>query len=217
MSEIITDITKLGGSAELVDIRKEGELMRKTILDLKDTIREHNLSGLSAPQIGVDKRIVVINFNGDLRTFVNPIITDMKGLELAKETCSSIPGKTFIRPRNNQVAIAYQTPLGKVESRKLMGLAAIVFQHELDHLDGILLPDIGLEIDETFENATEEERQEVIDAYLESLDIKHKEINEEIENNPELKQMSDAIDFMTKVATGEVKVEDKKIEVKRDE
>lgn len=217
MSEIITDIERLNGSAEIVDIRKEGELMRKTILDLKDTIREHNLSGLSAPQIGIDKRIIVINFNGDLRTFVNPIITDAKGLDLAKETCSSIPGKTFIRPRYNQVAIAYQTPLGKAESRKLLGLAAVVLQHELDHLDGILLPDIGLEIDENFDKASEEERQEVINAYLESLDIKTKEINKEIENNPELKQMSDAIDFMTKVATGEVKIEDKQIEVKHNE
>lgn len=217
MSEIITDIEKLGSSAEIVDIRKEGELMRKTILDLKETIREHNLSGLSAPQIGIDKRIIVINFNGDLRTFVNPIITDMKGFELAKETCSSIPGKKFIRPRNNQIAIAYQTPLGKMESRKLVGLAAIVCQHEIDHLDGILLPDIGLEIDDNFENASEDERFEVVNAYLESLDIKTKEIKEEIENNPELKQMNDAIDFMTAVAKGEVKVEDKQIEVKHNE
>lgn len=217
MSEIITDVVKLGNSAELINPKKEGELLRKTVLDLKNTIREHNLSGLSAPQIGVDRRIFVINFNGDLRTFVNPIITDAKGFELAKETCASLPGKTFIRPRNNQVAVAYQTPLGKAESRKLVGLAAIVFQHELDHLDGILLSDIGLEIDDEFEKASEDEKAEVLRAYLDSIDVRHTELKKEIEDNPELKQLNDAIEFMTAVQKGEVQVTDKQIEVKKND
>jgi hypothetical protein len=71
----------------------------------------------------------------------------------------------------------YQTPLGKIESKQFMGAAAKVFQHEMDHLDGLLLSDIGLEIDELFDNATEEERMEVINMYLDSLDIKQKEID----------------------------------------
>lgn len=217
MSEIITDVEQLSLRAEEIDPRKDNELVRQTVLKLKDTIREHNLTGLSAPQIGINKRIIVINFNGDLRSFINPVITEVKGFELAKERCSSIPGKLFIRPRNTQASVAYLTPLGKVESRKLMGLAAIVLQHEVDHLDGILLSDIGLEIDDDFEKAEEKERLEVINAYLDSLDIKHKELEKEIENDPELKQMKGAIDFMAAVAKGEVKVEDKQIEVKKNE
>jgi peptide deformylase len=51
----------------------------------------------------------------------------------------------------------YQKPAGAIETRQLVGLAAIVFQHEVDHLEGLLLSDVGLEIDSDFENATEEE------------------------------------------------------------
>ena len=80
-------------------------------------------------------------------------------------------------------------------------------RHELDHLDGLLISDVGVEIDEDFHNATEEEQQEVINAYLDALDIKKKEIDTEINTTPELKQLSDGIDFMESVYKGETKIE----------
>ena len=215
--DIITDIEKLSVRADEVDVRKDNKEVREITVALKDTIREHKTLSLSAPQIGFDKRIFVINFNGDLRTFVNPVITNIKGFELSRETCSSLPGKTFIRPRHNDIQVMYQTPLGKIESKRFMGAAAKVFQHQIDHLDGLLLSDIGLEIDEMFDNATEEERQQVINMYLDSLDIKQKEINKEIQEDKTLKQISDGIDFMTKVQKGEVQIERIPIEVKPDE
>ena len=184
---------------------------------LKNAVREHNLLSLSANQIGFDKRIFVINFNGTIRTFVNPVITQVKGFELSRETCSSIPDKTFIRPRHNDIQVMYQTPLGKIESKRFMGAAAKVFQHEMDHLDGLLLSDIGLEIDELFDKATDEERQEVINMYIDSLDIKQKEIDKEIEDDEELKKISDGIDFMTKVQKGEVQIENIPYEKNKDE
>lgn len=71
--KILTD------GAEVIDPKREKDLVHKIIIDLKDTIRENNLVYLTAPQIGYNKRILVINFNNDLRTFINPIITKMKG------------------------------------------------------------------------------------------------------------------------------------------
>ena len=205
--DIITDIEKLSVRADELDVRKDNKEVRDITVALKNAIREHNLLSLSANQIGFSKRIFVINFNGDLRTFVNPVITQVKGFELSRETCSSIPDKTFIRPRHNDIMVMYQTPLGKIESKQFMGAAAKVFQHEMDHLDGLLLSDIGLEIDEMVDNATEEERMEVINMYLDSLDIKQKEIDKEIQEDEELKKISDGIDFMTKVQKGEVQIE----------
>ena len=207
MKEIITDIEKLGDTAEVINPTKENALMREIILELKEVVREKNLVGLSAPQIGYNKRIFVINFKGDLRTFINPIITQVKGFELSKEQCSSLPGKTFIRPRNNDIRAIYLTPLEKIQEQRFIGKAAEVFQHELDHLNGLLISDIGLEIDDDYEKASEEERLQIINTYMDSLDIKHKDINKIIEEDEELKKMSDAIDFMTKVQTGEVKLE----------
>lgn len=204
---IITDIEKLSVRADELDVRKDNKEVRDITVELKKSVREHNLTSLSANQIGFDKRIFVINFNGDIRTFINPVITQVKGFELSRETCSSIPDKTFIRPRHNDIMVMYQTPLGKIESKQFMGAAAKVFQHEMDHLDGLLLSDIGLEIDEMFDNATEEERMEVINVYLDSLDIKQKEIDKEIQEDEDLKKISDGIEFMTKVQKGEVQIE----------
>lgn len=209
MSEILTDLDELGYRSDEIDIRKEGQEMQKIIGELKSIIREKNLKGLAAPCINHFKRIMVLNFSGDLRSFVNPVITKANGLTLSKETCECIPDKTYIRVRNNDIEITYQTPLGKIETRKFVGLAAMVAQHEIDHLDGLLLSDVGLEIDEQFENATEEERQEVINAYLDCLDVKQKQIEKEIEQDEVLQKTQKAIEFMTDLQQGKIQVADK--------
>ena len=213
IKKIITNADKLGYRSDEIDIRKENQEMRDIIICLKDVIREKKLVSLSAPQLGFYKRIIVINFNGELRSFVNPIITEAKGFELSRETCTSIPKKSYIRPRNNEITITYQTPLGKIESRKMVGKAAMVFQHAIDHLDGLLISDIGLEVTKDFDNATEDERAEFIKMYLDSLDVKQKEVEEEINKDPELKKTSDAIDFLKKVQSGEVKLSNEVVAV----
>lgn len=213
VKEIVTDLNELSFRSDEVDVKKDNESVRETIVELKETLRAHKDGvGLAAPQIGKKQRIFVINFNGDLRAFINPIITQTKGMAINREGCLSLPGKQFLIPRYNQIEVMYQTPLGKTECRKLAGLAAYVFQHELDHLDGLLLSDVGLEIDEDFDNATDDEKAEIIKLYMESLDLKQKDLHKEIQEDPTLKKTSDAIDFMTKVQKGEVKVEFEKVD-----
>lgn len=211
--DIITDVEILSARADEIDVRKSNKEVRDLAVKLKNAVREHNLASLSAPQIGVNKRVFVINFSGDIRTFVNPIISGVKGFELSRETCSSIPDKTFIRPRHNDIQVMYQTPLGKIESKRLVGMAAKVFQHCIDHLDGLLLTDIGLEIDEKFDNATEEEKVAIINMYLDSLDIKQKEIETDIKEDADAKQLFDGIRYMEKVQSGEIEVERVEVEV----
>ena len=205
--EIVLDEEKLGVRCDEIDPRTENKLMREIIVELKNKIRENNLIGLAANQIGYDKRIFVLNFQGDLRSFVNPVISEVGQLELSRESCASIPDKEFVRPRHNEITVTYMTPLGKIESRKLIGMAATVFQHELDHLDGMLLSDIGFEVDEDFDNASDEEKEKIVEMYLDSLDLRSKQLNEEIENDAELKQTSDAVKFIQKVQAGEIEVE----------
>lgn len=210
IKEIITDELSISERAVEIDVRTQAEEMREIIKALKDTMRANNLTSLSAPAIGYNRRIFCIKFaDSEIKTFINPLIMQAKGLQLSIETCTSIPGKEFIRPRNNDLMIAYQRPTGQLENRQILGLAAIVFQHETDHLDGLLLSDVGLEIDEDFYQATEEERQEVIEAYLDCLDLKKQQLDNDIENTPELKQLSDGIKFMESVYKGETKLETK--------
>lgn len=206
--EIITDETILGSRSDEVDVVKQGTLVRQVIHTIKDTMRGRNLKHLAAPVIGLPYRIFCMDFSdSEIKTFVNPIITSAEGLQLAREKCECIPDKEFIRPRNPKIKVMYQNPTGKVLQTEFVGLSAVVFQHNIDHLDGVLLSDVGLEIDEQWDKASDEEKKEVINAYLDSLDMKQKELEKEIEEDPDLKRTSDAIDFMTKVQRGEVKFE----------
>ena len=208
VKDIITDELQLSERAVEIDVRTQATEMREIIKALKDTMREKGLASLSAPAIGYNRRIFCIDFkDSEIKTFINPIIAQAKGMQLSIEKCVCIPDKEFMRPRNNDLMIIYQRPTGQIENRQIVGMSAIVFQHELDHLDGLLLSDVGIEIDEDFHNATEEEQQEVINAYLDALDIKKKEIDTEINTNPELKQLSDGINFMESVYKGETKIE----------
>lgn len=205
IQEIITDAEILSQRSEEIDTRKQNNEMRQIIVDLKDTIRAHeNCVGLAAIQINQPWRIFVINFNGDLRSFINPVMVEAKGLTLSREACMSLPGKEYIRPRNNDIRVIYQTPLGKTETIKLVGKAAEVFQHEIDHLDGLTLADIGMELPENYNKLSENERAQLIKDYMESLDLKQKQIKEEIEKDEDSKKLSDAVDFMAAVQKGEV-------------
>lgn len=197
----------LSERAEEIDIKTENNLMREIISALKHTIELNNLVSLSAPAIGYNKRIFCIKFDTEIKTFINPIISSYKGLQIFTEICQSIPNKKFLRIRNNDIQVIYQKPTGSPESRQIVGLAASVFQHEMDHLDGLLLSDIGLEIDDAFENASQEEKDEVINWYLDTLDLKAKQLNNEIAENKDLKDLKDGIDFMTSVYKGETKLE----------
>ncbi len=203
VKEIIKDSVVLSDWSTEIDPQKEGKLTQEIILALKATMRENNLQSLSAPQIGYNRRIVCLRFgDNDYRTFINPAIENNSNITMSRETCSSIPDKTFIIPRFTKIRFYFTTPLGKIETGNLVGRAAFVFQHAVDHLNGSLVEDIGLEIDELFDNATDEEREEVIRMYAESLDLRTKELQEEINADEDLKQINDAINFMNSVRDG---------------
>lgn len=208
VKEIITDYDKLSEWSEVIDPKKEGKLCQQIIGELKATMRANNLEYLTAPQIGYTKRIFCVRFNNnDYRTFINASISNMAKLTIAREECSSIPGKRFIIPRYNMIEMLYYTPMGQVEARKIMGRSAWVVHHCVDHLDGALTSDIGLEIDDMFDNASEDERAEVIKMYMEALDLRQKQLQEEIEADEDLKKMDDAIKFMDSVRKGETTLE----------
>ena len=71
---------------------------------------------------------------------------------------------------NTTVDIIYETPTGKIKTNRFSDVAAFVIQHEIDHLECVTLEDIGLEIESDFEEATQDERNEIINMYLDSLD-----------------------------------------------
>lgn len=204
--EIVTDVEALSQRSDEFNLKKKGQEIRELIIDLKDTVREHNLTSLAGVQIGSPLRVLVINFNGEIRSFCNPIITSTNGIKLSKEKCCSIPDKEFLITRYSDIGIAYLTPLGEPKSTRLVGVAAEVFQHALDHLDGLLVSDFGLEIDDDFEDATDEEKEAIIRLYLDSLDIRIKDLKEEINADKDLRDLDNAIKLMSEVQKGTIEL-----------
>lgn len=212
--EYITDVEELVQSSIEIDTKKDNKKMREIITELKYRIGKDNLTALSAPQIGEKYRIFCIKFtekkgkktSETIKTFINPIVTGIKGIVVNREADICIPNKQFIIVRNNELSLLYQNPLGNSLSQKFSGKSSAVVQLMMDHLDGILLTDLGLEIDEKFDEASEEEKNELIEAYLNSLDVYKKQVDEEIENNKELKSMQDAVKFIQSVRDGETKL-----------
>ena len=206
LKTIITDESNFADRVDEIDTVKHMKEARETISELKTLIRKNHMTSLSAPAIGKSQRIFCINFSdSEIKTFINPIIVKAEGMVLSEETSPILPGRRFLVPRNNKISVMYTRPTGQIESREISGVAAAVFQQENQVLDGILLSDLGLEIDSLWDEASQEEKEEVINAYLDSLDIKQKEIDKEIQKDPELNKINSAIDFMTKLETGEVK------------
>ena len=205
----IKDYDKFDDRCDEINPKKQNAEMRETILAIKEVMEAKKLSALAAPQIGYRNRIVCLKF-GDKQpiTYVNPFITKVNGFTLSKESDISIPNKTFIVPRNVELEVQYCTPLGQWMTQKMTGMTAFVMQRMINMLDGLLISDIGLEIDEEWDKATDEERAEVIKAYCESLDITMKDVQKDIEDSDgTLKKVYSAIKFTEGVNSGKVKLE----------
>ena len=117
--------------------------IRELIEDMFDTMYEANGVGLAAPQVGIRKRIVVIDVTGeDPVALINPAILESDGEQTGYEGCLSVPGKTGIVTRANHVIVeAYNEKMEKftIEAEELMARA---LQHEIDHLDGKMYVDL---------------------------------------------------------------------------
>ena len=101
--------------------------------------------GLAAPQIGINERFFISkDFSNDSDQtiiFINPEIIEADDIVESKEGCLSIPGHYDYVKRNNRILVSYFDLSGKNEKKEFSDIQSIVFQHELDHLDGILFPD----------------------------------------------------------------------------
>ena len=115
--------------------------------DLVDTMYSAEGVGLAAPQIGINKRIFVMDCNDEQEKkeyviAINPeIISFSEDLKTYKEGCLSIPEITEEVVRPEKVIVSYEDLSGKLKTEKLEGLWATCFQHELDHLNGKLFID----------------------------------------------------------------------------
>ena len=109
--------------------------------DMKDTVKKEQGAGLAAPQVGVLRRVVVVDVAEGYFEFINPVILSQKGEQTDWEGCLSVKGKSGIVSRPMKVKLAYQDRNGEKYLLQAKGFFARAICHELDHLDGVLYID----------------------------------------------------------------------------
>ena len=201
------ELDKLGRAQE-ISREKDEKLLKEIVSNIKKTMKKNNLVSLSAPGIGYNKRVFCIDFSdSEIKTFINPVITNKTELKLTTEVCSSLPNKEYLLPRHYEVDIIYETLSGKIKTNRFKDVASYVIQHELDHLNGVTLQDIGLEIEDDFNSASDEEKQDIITMYLDSLTRRQQILSNEINSDNELKILDERLKFSEALAKGEVTFE----------
>jgi peptide deformylase len=124
------------------EVEKVTRVHRRLINDMFETMREAPGVGLAATQVGVLDRIFVWEVEDERGVFVNPVIVERSEvLATDEEGCLSLPGLNYPVERAAEVTVAGLDEHGKPISRAATDLLARVFQHEIDHLDGVLFID----------------------------------------------------------------------------
>ena len=119
------------------------DLRLKILLkDMAETMYLNDGAGLAAPQVGILKRICVVDVGEHLYELVNPVITLREGEQEGPEGCLSVPGRAGVVKRPMKVTVQAQNAKGEPFEVTGEGFLARAFCHEIDHLDGILYVDI---------------------------------------------------------------------------
>lgn len=117
--------------------------IEQLIGDMIDTMYQYDGVGLAAPQVGVLRRVIVIDIGEGPMVFINPEIVEQEGEQCGQEGCLSIPGVYMDVKRPNHVVVTAKNE--KMEDIRVEGdeLLARALCHEIDHLNGILFKDIA--------------------------------------------------------------------------
>ena len=123
------------------EVKKIDKKLQRFLKDMAETMYAADGVGLAAPQVGVSKRIVVIDVGEGLIEMINPVIVKKEGSVIGGEGCLSVPDYEGEVERAEYVECEFTGRNGRRMLLQTDGLLAIAVQHELDHLDGVLFID----------------------------------------------------------------------------
>jgi len=129
------------------EVTEVDDRIRTILDDMIETMRDSEGVGIAAPQVGVLRRMFVIEpEEGELLEFINPVVIEEKGSQTGEEGCLSVPGLVGTVERSEYIKIQALDRNGNKVTHELDGFAAVVVCHELDHLEGVLFTDNAEEI-----------------------------------------------------------------------
>ena len=123
-------------------VEKFDAKLHKLLDDMAETLEEANGVGLAAPQIGILRRIVIVDTGEEILELVNPTMVETSGEQEGAEGCLSVPGKYGIVKRPYYATVRAQDRFGEWFEVQGEELIARCFCHELDHLDGIVYTEV---------------------------------------------------------------------------
>ncbi len=134
--------------ARAKEVAKINAGVLRVLDNMRDTLYAADGVGLAAPQIGVSKRMVVIDIDGEsYMELINPEIIEREGEQYGPEACLSVPGMQGKVRRSKRVTVKALNRNGEEYTVTGEDLLARAFQHEIDHLNGIIYTDLAEELD----------------------------------------------------------------------
>ncbi len=137
------------------EVTKFNANLKKLLKDMAETMYDANGVGLAAPQIGISKRVIVVDVGDEhgLVEMVNPVIVEKEGEQLGPEGCLSIPNLNGDVLRADRIVVKGQNSDGQFFTVEASGFFSRAFQHEIDHLNGVLFTDIAESVYDISERA----------------------------------------------------------------
>ena len=213
MESIIYDLEQLAEPSEpLTFLTEEGAKTEEgegIVTKIKEVLEANpDLLALSAPQIGIKKRIFCLRFNDQIKTFINPIITKKKGLNVVVETFSSMPGKEIVIGRPEEITVVYYNDEFRYEDNKLLGVAACMFDQQAQLLDGVTPSELGLVSDIEADGKIEDSDMEAIIPFYKDtfLPTRLESLNSAIEADEEASKDFKQLKFTEGVINGRIAV-----------
>ena len=141
IKHIVTDKNKLSEKCDSIEDQYQIDIVIKDLIDTAASLE--NCAGLAAPQINYMARIILVNVQGSNVIMINPAYNQKKGkLMLGNESCFSRPA-TLKQPirvkRFNKIQVIYTDPKGNTLIKRFKSFEARLIQHEIDHLNGVLI------------------------------------------------------------------------------
>ena len=118
------------------------ERLHQLLDDMAETLAQANGVGLAAPQVGILRRVVIVDTGEEILELVNPTMLETSGEQCGAEGCLSVPGKYGLVKRPNYAKVRAQDREGNWFEAEGEELIARCFCHELDHLDGIVYTEV---------------------------------------------------------------------------
>lgn len=213
MNNIVIDTELLSVPAEPLEFLTEKGAQKEEgtgiINQIKEVMEAHpDLLALSAPQIGINKRIFCLRFNDQIKSFINPIITKKKGLNIVIESCASMPGKEIVIGRPEEITVVYYNDEFNYEDNKLVGVGASLFDQQAQILDGVLPSELGLVSDIELDGKIEEaDLAEIVPFYKDTfLPTRLASLKTAIESDEEAMKDYQQLKFTEGVINGRIAV-----------